>query len=93
MGVRKDCRHYSTRSTPTGDVLQRCRLTVNQEMPFACPDDCLFFEPRSLSNAGWQRFERADDGDLWGEGFQGEDEDDPGQGGHPSGGQAPEPGS
>lgn len=76
MGVRKDCRHYSTRSTPTGDVLQRCRLTANTEMPFACPEDCLFFEPRSLSNAGWQRFERAEDGDLWGEGFRGEPEDD-----------------
>ena len=54
MGVRDDCRHYSSRTTGTGDVLQRCRLGVNEEMPFACPADCLFFEPRSVSDAGWR---------------------------------------
>jgi hypothetical protein len=25
--------------------------------PFACPADCLFFEARSITDAGWQRFE------------------------------------
>jgi hypothetical protein len=68
MAVRKDCRHYSTRSTAAGDTVQRCRLGVAEQAPFACPDDCLFVEPRSLSNAGWERFEAADDGDRWGEG-------------------------
>jgi len=54
VGVREDCRHYSTRSA--GDeVVQRCRLSVNEDMPFACPEGCLFFEPRSLSDAGWTR--------------------------------------
>lgn len=96
MGVRKDCRHYSTRSTPGGDVMQRCRLSAAESMPFACPDGCVFFEPRSLSNAGWQRFDRADDGDHWGEGFAGEQgpgevdddpgDDDPGHRRHPSSG-------
>lgn len=52
MGVREDCRHYLQRSTPTGEMVQRCRLTANVE-PFACPDGCLFFEGRSLSGAGW----------------------------------------
>lgn len=61
MGVRDDCRHYSTRSTAAGDVLQRCRLGVNEEMPFACPDGCLFFEPRHISETGWLRLERPDD--------------------------------
>jgi hypothetical protein len=28
---------------------------VAQTMPFACPEDCLFFEPRPLSDAGWHR--------------------------------------
>lgn len=69
MGVRKDCRHYSTRSTPGGDVVQRCRLGAAGDAPFACPDDCVFFEPRSLSNAGWERFDEPSDGDRWGEGF------------------------
>lgn len=52
MGVREDCRHYVQRSTPTGEVVRRCRLSANEE-PFACPEDCLFFESRSLSGAGW----------------------------------------
>ena len=33
--------------------MQRCRLAVNGENPFACPGDCLFFEGRALSEAGW----------------------------------------
>jgi len=55
MGIRDDCRHYSSRSLPTGDTAQRCRLDVAQMMPFGCPDDCLFFESRGISDAGWQR--------------------------------------
>jgi hypothetical protein len=58
MAVREDCRHYSTRTAPTGEVVQRCRLDANIPMPFACPDDCLFFEPRSITDAGWSRFDR-----------------------------------
>jgi hypothetical protein len=54
VGVREDCRHYSSRSTATGDVFQRCRLAVNEEVPFACPEGCLFFEPRAVSDTGWQ---------------------------------------
>jgi hypothetical protein len=53
MGVRTDCRHYVHRSTPMGEALQRCRLGVNQEQPFACPDGCLFFEERRVEGAGW----------------------------------------
>ena len=55
MSVRADCRHYSSRSLPTGDTVDRCRLDVAATMPFACPDDCLFFEPRPISDAGWQQ--------------------------------------
>lgn len=80
MAVRKDCRHYSTRTTPSGDTVQRCRLGANTEAPFACPDDCLFVEPRSLSNTGWERFDAGDDGDRWG------DAPPSGPEGHPSGG-------
>jgi hypothetical protein len=55
MEVRQDCRHYSTRSTASG-VVQRCRLGANEDMPFACPEHCLFFESRSITDAGWSRF-------------------------------------
>lgn len=54
MAVRDDCRHYATRSA--GDeVVQRCRLGANEPMPFACPEGCLFFEPRAIADAGWER--------------------------------------
>ena len=53
MSVRRDCRHYSSRTTPAGDILHRCRLGVNEDMPFACPEDCLFFEPRHVTDTGW----------------------------------------
>ena len=71
MGVRKDCRHYSTRSTSTGDLVQRCRVEANGTAPFTCPEHCLFFEPRSISNAGWERFGDADEGDGGSEGHAG----------------------
>jgi hypothetical protein len=60
MAVRRDCRHYSTRTTPDG-IVQRCRVAANEDMPFACPDDCLFFEDRPITDAGWQRFDPDDD--------------------------------
>lgn len=53
MGVYEDCRHYVHRSTSSGEVIQRCRLSANTEDPFACPPDCLFRESRALSGAGW----------------------------------------
>jgi hypothetical protein len=56
MNVRGDCRHYSTRTTAGQDVVQRCRLGANADAPFACPEGCLFFEPRSITDAGWRRF-------------------------------------
>jgi hypothetical protein len=52
MGVREDCRHYSSR-TSGDEVVQRCRLGVNEVAPFACPDDCVFLEGRSVSGTGW----------------------------------------
>jgi hypothetical protein len=61
--VREDCRHYSTRSVPGGDLVQRCRLGANDEAPFACPDGCLFFESRAITDAGWLRLDRPDDDD------------------------------
>jgi hypothetical protein len=61
MAVRKDCRHYSTRTLPKGEQVERCRLDVNQAVPFACPEGCLFFEPRAISDAGWAQPRGEDD--------------------------------
>ena len=38
---------------PGGEVVQRCRVDANTDAPFACPEHCLFFEPRSLHDTGW----------------------------------------
>lgn len=54
MAVRTDCRHYSTRTVATGEVVQRCRLEAANLTPFECPEDCLFFERRTLGDTGWQ---------------------------------------
>jgi hypothetical protein len=52
--VREDCRHYLGRSTSFGDRIDRCRIDVNISEPeFACPADCLFWEARKVSGAGW----------------------------------------
>ena len=52
MGVREDCRHYILQ-TVKGGKLERCRLGANTDLPFACPEGCIFFEPRRVSAAGW----------------------------------------
>lgn len=53
--MRKDCRHYSSRTLPSGDQVERCRLGANEQAPFACPEACLFFEERLITDAGWER--------------------------------------
>lgn len=39
----------------SGDLVQRCRVDAAEQAPFACPDGCIFFEPRSITDAGWSR--------------------------------------
>ena len=65
MGVRDECRHYSTRTTAGGETVQRCRLGANQDAPFACPDACLFFEDRGIDGTGWTRPPDDDPGGLY----------------------------
>jgi hypothetical protein len=64
VSVRADCRHYAERSTPAGEKIQRCRLDVNDNDPFGCPEGCLFFEERTIADAGWtvERRPRPDPG-------------------------------
>jgi len=61
MAVREDCRHYVMQTVGGGERLERCRLGANTQMPFACPDGCLFYERRSTSSAGWSVVDRPDD--------------------------------
>jgi hypothetical protein len=41
------------RTTPGGERLERCKVDANEPLPFSCPEGCLFYEPRSVSSAGW----------------------------------------
>lgn len=52
--MREDCRHYVRRSTAGGDAIEQCKLGANENDPFACPDQCLFHEPRKISDIGFQ---------------------------------------
>ncbi|HZT65874.1 MAG TPA: hypothetical protein VFA11_08795 [Acidimicrobiales bacterium] len=54
MGVREDCRHYVMQTNRAGEKLERCRVGANADLPFACPEGCLFFEARNVSAAGWK---------------------------------------
>jgi hypothetical protein len=61
MSVRDDCRHYVMQTVRSNERTERCRLAANLQMPFACPDGCVFFEPRRTSSAGW-KVERPEEG-------------------------------
>ena len=53
MAVNGDCRHYVMQTVRNGERLERCKLGASETVPFACPEGCLFYEPRSTSSAGW----------------------------------------
>jgi hypothetical protein len=53
MAVREDCRHYVMQTVHGGERLEACKLGVNEQVPFACPEGCVFYEKRSTSSAGW----------------------------------------
>jgi hypothetical protein len=54
VAVLDDCRHYVMQTVRSGERLERCSLGANEAVPFACPDGCVFYEPRRTSSAGWQ---------------------------------------
>ncbi len=53
MAVNEDCRYYIMQTTARGEKLERCKMDANEPIPFGCPDNCLFYEPRKVSSAGW----------------------------------------
>ena len=52
--VNADCRYYVMQTTARGEKVELCKMDANEPLPFACPPGCVFFEPRSVSSAGWQ---------------------------------------
>jgi len=53
MSVKMDCRHYIVKTVPNGEKIERCRFGANEQLPFGCPDGCVFYEQTRTSHAGW----------------------------------------
>jgi hypothetical protein len=52
MPMREDCRHYQSRTYPSGEVARFCVLDMAPDAPWRCPDNCPVYE-RRLADAGW----------------------------------------
>ena len=62
VSVKQDCRHYVMRSVRSDERTERCRLGAAELVPFACPDSCVFYEPRQIATGGWQVRPRGNEG-------------------------------
>lgn len=52
MPMRRECRHYETRTYASGETVHMCRLDLAPEAPWRCPENCAKFEFRGF-DAGW----------------------------------------
>lgn len=50
--MRQDCKHFESRSYPSGDTVRKCDLDLAPEAPWRCPQECERFEPR-LADVNW----------------------------------------
>jgi len=50
--MRSDCKHYESRTYPSGEVVRKCRLDLAPEAPWRCPENCPSFALRRI-DAGW----------------------------------------
>lgn len=53
MAMRQDCKHFQTRTYPSGDTMRKCALDLAPEAPWRCPSDCARYEPR-LADVNWR---------------------------------------
>lgn len=51
--MRVDCRHYESRTYPSGETVRKCQLDVAPEAPWRCPEACPSFAKR-VFDVGWQ---------------------------------------
>ena len=51
--MRKDCKHFQSRTYPSGDTVRKCTLDLAPEAPWNCPDGCASFAPR-LADVNWR---------------------------------------
>ena len=50
--MREECRHFQSRTYPSGDVARFCELDLAPEAPWRCPADCPKYE-RRLADVAW----------------------------------------
>jgi hypothetical protein len=61
VSVKEDCRHYIMQTVRSDERTERCRFGVAETVPFACPEGCIFYEPRKTATGGWQVRARGDE--------------------------------
>lgn len=52
MPMRTECKHFESRTYPSGDTVRKCNLDLAPEAPWRCPDTCPRYE-RRLVDAAW----------------------------------------
>ncbi len=51
--MRQDCKHFQSRTYPSGDTMRKCALDLAPEAPWNCPADCPSFE-RRMADVNWR---------------------------------------
>ena len=51
--MRTDCKHYESRTYPSGETVRKCDLDLAPEAPWRCPENCKAFAPR-LADVNWR---------------------------------------
>lgn len=50
--MREECKHFQSRTYPSGEVARFCSLDLAPEAPWRCPSDCPKYE-RRLADVAW----------------------------------------
>lgn len=53
MAMRQDCKHFQSRSYPSGDTMRKCGLDLAPEAPWNCPTECTGYE-RRMADVNWR---------------------------------------
>lgn len=51
MPMRRECKHFESRTYGNGETVRKCHLDLAPDAPWRCPEPCTGFERRM--DAGW----------------------------------------
>lgn len=51
--MRQDCKHFQSRTYPSGDTMRKCVLDLAPEAPWNCPEQCDSYE-RRMADVNWR---------------------------------------